>query len=171
VSHVEETHAAFKEVFLAISKQDYLHFRQKPPTQRPKSAFFKHIEDQTSRDPVEIWKMGEKRKNQPDFRSFVDEIKKPPPDTCVICMDAFTKPVKLRKCNHTFCRECIMDFFSMKSACPVCNCIYGTIYGDQPTNGTATIYLDNTTSLPGHKGGTYIIVYDFPNGTQEVFIN
>ncbi|XP_062598992.1 uncharacterized protein LOC134260456 [Saccostrea cucullata] len=167
VSYVESTNTAFTNTFLAMSKQDYVRSRQKPPTQKPTAENPKYQEElNKALSPVDIWKMDGKRKSGPDLKTFIVDLKKLPPENCVICMDTFTNPVKLRKCNHAFCKQCITDFFSFKSACPVCNTTYGTIYGDQPRNGTATIYLEKT-SLPGHKDGTYTILYDFPDGIQE----
>jgi hypothetical protein len=88
--------------------------------------------------------------------------------TCVICMDdVLTDPVQLKNCKHEFCRECIMEYLSHKSACPVCNTLYGEMFGNQPENGTAKVYKDDTP-LPGFKCGTFIIHYEFPDGHQSV---
>lgn len=87
---------------------------------------------------------------------------------CVICMDdVLTDPVQLKDCNHEFCRECIMEYLSHKSACPVCNTLYGEMFGNQPENGTAKVYEDDA-SLPGSRCGTLIIHYEFPDGHQSV---
>lgn len=88
--------------------------------------------------------------------------------TCVICMDdELTEPVRMKICKHEFCRECITEFLSQKPACPVCNMVYGEMYGDQPVDGVAKIYKDDDP-LPGYTCGTLIIHYEFPNGRQTV---
>ncbi|XP_061194887.1 protein mono-ADP-ribosyltransferase PARP14-like isoform X2 [Saccostrea echinata] len=85
---------------------------------------------------------------------------------CVICMDdELTDPVLLKDCKHEFCRECITEYLYHKSACPVCNTVYGEMYGNQPENGTATVYLDDAC-LPGYSCKTLIIHYEFPDGNQ-----
>lgn len=90
-------------------------------------------------------------------------------ENCVICLCEMTDPVQLNRCKHTFCLECITGFFQTKPSCPVCGYVYGMIYGDQPDDGTASIYIDHT-SLPGYEGDqTYVIIYEFPKGKQKVF--
>ncbi|XP_062613013.1 uncharacterized protein LOC134274799 [Saccostrea cucullata] len=85
---------------------------------------------------------------------------------CVICMDdEMTDPVQLKDCQHEFCRECITEYLHHKSACPVCNTVYGEMYGNQPGSGTAIVYLDDA-SLPGYSCKTLIINYEFPDGNQ-----
>ena len=49
--------------------------------------------------------------------------------TCIICQDIFTDPVKLLKCGHTFCKNCINDYTksqkNQKSInCPNCRMPY-----------------------------------------------
>lgn len=86
---------------------------------------------------------------------------------CIICLDEMTKPVAFTKCHHCFCEECIFEYFTMKPACPVCNTVYGELYGSQPLNGEAHIFKDKR-SLPGYpRTETFIINYVFPNGYQE----
>lgn len=88
--------------------------------------------------------------------------------TCIICMDdELTEPVRMKLCKHEFCRECITEFLSQKPACPVCNMVYGEMYGDQPVDGVAKIYKDEDP-LPGYTCGTLIIHYEFPDGRQTV---
>ncbi|KAL1520225.1 hypothetical protein AB1Y20_023695 [Prymnesium parvum] len=52
----------------------------------------------------------------PDFSPLGDELK------CPICMDLFEAPHSL-PCQHSFCRECIMESFRLRSKmqCPICN--------------------------------------------------
>lgn len=88
--------------------------------------------------------------------------------TCIICMDdELTEPVRMKLCKHEFCRECITEYLSQKPACPVCNMVYGEMYGDQPVDGVAKIYKDEDP-LPGYTCGTLIIHYEFPHGRQTV---
>ncbi|XP_062613012.1 uncharacterized protein LOC134274798 [Saccostrea cucullata] len=84
---------------------------------------------------------------------------------CIICMDEkMEDPVKLKTCGHSFCRECIKDYFLHKSACPICNTVYGDMFGNQP-EGTAKIYTDKAP-LPEFSCPTIIIDYDIPDGVQ-----
>lgn len=85
--------------------------------------------------------------------------------TCVVCMDTeMEDPVMLNKCHHQFCRNCIKDYFSQKPICPVCNTVYGELFGNQPP-GTATVYKDDA-SLPEFSCPTIIIDYKIPDGIQ-----
>ena len=89
-------------------------------------------------------------------------------EQCVVCMDEADDPVILKDCSHKFCRDCIMEYLQRKPACPVCNQVYGEVYGDQPVNGKAVVYQDST-SLPGYEQTkTWIISYEFPDGNQTV---
>ena len=37
---------------------------------------------------------------------------------CTICLEKYTNPVNLSKCNHTFCRKCIEKVHPKQ--CPIC---------------------------------------------------
>nr|XP_022342310.1 uncharacterized protein LOC111136032 [Crassostrea virginica] len=97
-----------------------------------------------------------------DISSHVENAE---PSMCIICMDGeMEDPVKLKNCQHKFCRNCIEECFSRKPVCPVCSTVYGEIFGNQPP-GTATVYLDSN-SLPGYDCSTIIIHYEIPDGMQ-----
>ncbi|XP_062614141.1 uncharacterized protein LOC134275875, partial [Saccostrea cucullata] len=101
------------------------------------------------------------------FTDFIKQSENAEDNTCIICMDEMTKPVEFTRCHHQFCEECIAGYFSVKPVCPVCNVVYGKLYGIQPANGEAKIFKD-TKSLPGFpKTETFIISYEFPDGKQE----
>lgn len=101
----------------------------------------------------------------PDNDDFVSEDSSL---ACVICMDTeMEDPVILKKCHHQFCRDCIEDYFSHKPICPVCNAVYGDLFGNQPS-GTATVYKDYA-SLPEFSCSTLIIDYNIPDGKQTVY--
>ncbi|XP_060069510.1 uncharacterized protein LOC132549586 [Ylistrum balloti] len=88
-------------------------------------------------------------------------------DGCIICMDTFDEPVKLKKCGHMFCKDCISESFKQKPVCPVCTTVYTVVQGDQPVDGIACVYEENS-SLPGYSGNkTLIINYVFSDGTQD----
>ena len=96
----------------------------------------------------------------------VDKVENEP-SMCIICMDdEMEDPVKLKNCQHKFCRNCIEEHFSHKPVCPVCSTVYGEIFGNQPP-GSATVYLDSN-SLPGFDCSTIIIHYEIPDGKQTV---
>lgn len=45
-------------------------------------------------------------------------------------MDDFTEPKRLDKCGHTYCTDCIEQYFKLvKPQCPCCFTIYGEIRG------------------------------------------
>ncbi|UJR18325.1 hypothetical protein I4U23_005227 [Adineta vaga] len=39
---------------------------------------------------------------------------------CIICQQPFVKPMIGTKCGHTFCQECIQNWYSGNSSCPSC---------------------------------------------------
>ena len=88
-------------------------------------------------------------------------------DQCPICMDAFTKPKKL-KCGHQFCTKCIDSAFTHKSVCPICGEVYGVLKGNQP-DGKMSVSNDYSAQLPGYpQAGVIVINYHFNDGTQGV---
>ena len=99
-----------------------------------------------------------------ETRTGTDDTDEP---DCVVCMCPMDDPMELTKCRHTFCRDCITGYFRMKSTCPICGTVYGSLQGDQPVDGTATVYEDKTP-LPGYSCATMIISYEFQDGKQEV---
>lgn len=49
-------------------------------------------------------------------------------DTCSICLDKCNRKVKL-KCNHSFCKSCIYNWFIVNDTCPNCRteCLYSEL--------------------------------------------
>jgi hypothetical protein len=41
-------------------------------------------------------------------------------ELCPICMDSFTRPVKMRRCWHKFCDHCIRSLLAQIDICPAC---------------------------------------------------
>lgn len=39
---------------------------------------------------------------------------------CPICNDPFRSPVNCIQCGHTFCEECIQQWYQQQTSCPVC---------------------------------------------------
>lgn len=90
-----------------------------------------------------------------------------PDELCVICMDEFTAPVRLKTCGHVFCKMCIVDAAKHKPVCPVCTVAFGSVQGNQPDGEMRLMW--ESISLPGYpQSGTYIINYVFPSGKQRV---
>ncbi|UJR23811.1 hypothetical protein I4U23_026787 [Adineta vaga] len=91
-------------------------------------------------------------------------------DRCAICLDDCTEPKRLDKCGHTFCKECIDQYFqAIKPQCPCCFTIYGDIRGNQPENGRM-VHIITRHHLPGferNSNGTIQITYTFPDGIQD----
>lgn len=170
VSFNEATYQAFLKVFLDFSADEFRNSRECPPTKRPLSASMREKKEKWQAcAPAAIWKMEEQNQSDTDLKNHV---RKPLPnaddDNCIICLNTFENPIEFKKCHHAFCQDCIGEFFSLKPVCPICNTVYGKIYGDQPKTGTATIYKEQTP-LPGEKcRETWVIFYDFLDGCQEV---
>ena len=41
---------------------------------------------------------------------------------CSICFHEVVDPVTIVFCQHAFCYKCLLRWFSIRSACPLCNC-------------------------------------------------
>lgn len=173
VSFNEETHMAFTKVFLDVSANDFHNSRDPPPTKRPLSASVRLLgEKQEVSAPVGIWKMEEPNQDTRDFKKYLTSpMSDTDDDDCIICLRPFVNPVSLKSCHHLFCEECISEFFSQKPVCPICNTMYGKIYGDQPKNGTATISKEKIQLPEEDCKDTWVIMYEFPDGKQEVVIH
>ena len=91
------------------------------------------------------------------------------PDPCSICMDIPTNSITLEKCKHTFCKECIEQYFKkIQPNCPSCGIMYEKLPGNQPRNGTMRI-TRSKSGLSGYEGyGTITIHYTINAGIQEV---
>lgn len=79
-------------------------------------------------------------------------------------MDYPTNPKKLEKCGHTFCKECIDEYFHYKLDCPSCDNIQMKVTGDQPP-GSISIEKPYTTGI---YGGMIHVKFMFEDGYQEV---
>lgn len=170
VSFKEETNRAFTKVFLDISANNFQNSREPPQMKQPLSASLRRAEEKREASAsFDIWKMEEPNQDSRNLRNyFTSPMSNTEEDDCIICLRPFINPVSLKSCHHIFCKECISEFFSQKPVCPICNTMYGKIYGDQPKNGTATIFKEKT-QLPGEDcKDTWVIMYDFPDGKQEV---
>ncbi|XP_061413288.1 probable E3 ubiquitin-protein ligase DTX3 [Lethenteron reissneri] len=98
--------------------------------------------------------------------SIANPIQKNNQDTCPICMDDFTNKTSLKRCKHSFCKECIDQAMKSKSVCPICQTVYGKLEGDQPKDASMKV-TNYYTTLPGYeKYGTITIYYDVPSGRQ-----
>ncbi|XP_007890397.1 E3 ubiquitin-protein ligase DTX3L [Callorhinchus milii] len=87
--------------------------------------------------------------------------------TCPVCLDEINERETLKKCKHSFCRECIKAAFRVKSACPICGEVYGELMGNQPQAGTMKSYTTGI-HLPGYeKYDTIVINYAIPDGIQQ----
>ncbi|XP_060557380.1 uncharacterized protein LOC132717825 [Ruditapes philippinarum] len=86
-------------------------------------------------------------------------------DFCSICRDSHTNPKTLKKCSHSFCTDCIDEYFKIKPECPNCFVAYGVIKGNQPEG-----YMSDSISkvkLPGYEQyNTIVVSYGFSDGTQ-----
>lgn len=93
---------------------------------------------------------------------------------CPICVSSLVKKnaVKLSKCRHTFCKECIMRWFKTRPTCPICTMAYGLITGMQPL-GTMNVRIlpaGSPEELQGYPNTEIIqIFYNFPSGIQVIY--
>ncbi|XP_072427740.1 E3 ubiquitin-protein ligase DTX3L [Chiloscyllium punctatum] len=86
--------------------------------------------------------------------------------TCPICLEEIENRETLKKCKHSFCKDCINVAFKTKSACPICGELYGEIIGTQPEGGKMSS-RNMQMSLPGYeKFETIEIHYTIPDGIQ-----
>lgn len=97
---------------------------------------------------------------------------------CPICVGSLCEKnaVRLSKCSHTYCKECITKWFQNKPTCPLCTKAYGLITGMQPS-GTMSIRFipsgsnEAASGLEGFPGIDIIqIRYNMPNGIQVLFL-
>ncbi|XP_010875264.2 E3 ubiquitin-protein ligase DTX3L isoform X1 [Esox lucius] len=88
-------------------------------------------------------------------------------EICPICLNTSEETDKITlKCEHSFCRGCLMQAFNTKPVCPTCGVVYGKLEGTQPTGGTMTIRKESSP-LPGYENyGTITIKYHINNGIQ-----
>ncbi|XP_013419977.1 uncharacterized protein LOC106180514 isoform X2 [Lingula anatina] len=85
---------------------------------------------------------------------------------CPICMDTFTERQDLKRCGHSFCKECLSRALKIQNKCPICGDLLGEQRGNQP-KGTMSVSYERE-SLPGYEGSdTIVIDYDFPSGKQK----
>lgn len=56
-----------------------------------------------------------KSNNVPHIRDLDDT-------TCPICLSPFTNPVTIVSCCHAFCHACLMKWYRVRIACPLCKC-------------------------------------------------
>ncbi|KAH3789919.1 E3 ubiquitin-protein ligase DTX3L-like [Dreissena polymorpha] len=87
-------------------------------------------------------------------------------DFCCICRDEHNDPKVLPKCSHSFCTDCIDEYFKIKPQCPMCFTAYGVITGNMP-QGDMSDYVSTKVKLSGYESiGTIVIHYSFADGTQ-----
>lgn len=58
--------------------------------------------------------------------------------TCAICQDAVTCATRIRACGHCFHSQCIQEWFSMNTRCPICRHDIRDL-----RRGSATTHNDN----------------------------
>lgn len=93
-----------------------------------------------------------------------------PEETCCICLEPMVKSQRatLKKCKHSFCKDCLKQAFEIKPVCPTCGMIYGALKGTQPEGGKMKITYEDDY-LPGYKQyKTIVIHYVIPDGIQGV---
>lgn len=79
---------------------------------------------------------------------------------CAICTDDIKDVVEL-ECSHEFCRECIMEWFKQKHACPVCRAI-SQKFPDVVSLGIGFEYEDFTAR------NNYIGEYDLTDSSDSI---
>lgn len=128
-------------------------------------------------------------KQEPEqvIRSYTEELKTPPDEDCIICMEKLSlasgysdvtdsKTVGplavgcLARCRHAFHLLCLLAMYSNGNKdgslqCPSCKAIYGEKTGTQPHGRMEVFHCQ--MPLPGHEDcGTILIVYNIPHGIQ-----
>lgn len=169
VNFNDNTNRAFFNIFLQQSTETYKNARPLPPTARPSLANENpKLASSTKRDkPLYEWYMEPKTESQTDVKEFIKKPTEKPENNCVICLEPIENPMELKQCHHVFCEDCISDFLSRQPRCPICNVVYGKLYGDQP-EGVAKIFKEKHP-LPGYDSSdTWVISYEFCDGFQKV---
>ena len=63
--------------------------------------------------------------------------------TCAICQEAVTCATRIRACGHCFHSQCIHEWFSMNTRCPICrHDIRDLRRGNTTTNNDNRVYSD-----------------------------
>lgn len=63
--------------------------------------------------------------------------------TCAICQEAVTCATRIRACGHCFHSQCIHEWFSMNTRCPICrHDIRDLRRGNSTTNNDNRVYSD-----------------------------
>lgn len=66
-------------------------------------------------DPVAVVPTAEQ------IQTAVEQVAVAPDTVCAICQEPITTTAsRIRHCNHCFHRECISEWFTMNSRCPMC---------------------------------------------------
>lgn len=90
--------------------------------------------------------------------------------SCKICsedtlrLDEF---VKFKNCEHQVCRTCFKEIKEKVPKCPFCQKWFDKPIGNQPKDGKMTSKI-LPASLPGYTNRTIEIIYDFPDGIQQL---
>lgn len=89
---------------------------------------------------------------------------------CTICQYGLSQTsdvMKVKRCQHSFCRECILRHLHNSRKCPSCQVPIGEPQGKSPS-GTLTIVVDPTRSCEGHSDvGRIQITYNIFGGNQK----
>mmetsp|Transcript_326 Transcript_326/g.920 ORF Transcript_326/g.920 Transcript_326/m.920 type:complete len:570 (+) Transcript_326:710-2419(+) len=99
-------------------------------------------------------------------------------DVCPICLDPFKdyendksdKVAVLKKCGHTFCKDCIAEALSRNNKCPSCRVVLGHVRGQMPS-GKMTV-TKSSMKCKGYKNcrGSFVISYEIPAAVQRLYM-
>jgi len=111
-----------------------------------------------------------------DIIEIVDDLAEE--TDCSICLDSLKENpdpsesiARLSKCRHVFHNACLGLALRSRSACPLCNMVYGTMTGNMP-KGSMVVKHYGAGDIPidGYDSssiGTIVIHYHFPSGVQD----
>ncbi|KAK3610487.1 hypothetical protein CHS0354_016676 [Potamilus streckersoni] len=146
---------------------DKSHVQSKCVEQVNKSDELNEIRDEEDMDTTENVASYDPETNHPLKPQKMNEDEEDKNNVCAICLDTCDDPVKIKRCGHLFCKDCIDTQLQYKPVCPVCGTIYGVITGNQP-KGQMTQQIDKHHDLEGYKGfGIIEITYHIPGGIQR----
>jgi hypothetical protein len=88
-------------------------------------------------DPVPVVPTSEQIESATDTHVHVVDT------TCAICQDTVNLATRIRDCGHSFHAQCIQEWFTMNTRCPICrHDIRDLRHGETNTNNANRVYPD-----------------------------
>ncbi|KAL7551605.1 hypothetical protein ACHAWF_014798 [Thalassiosira exigua] len=93
-------------------------------------------------------------------------------ETCIVCMEKLNKSddlLKVKRCQHIFCRDCILQNLQHSRKCPSCQVLIGEPQGKSPS-GQMLISIDRSIHCAGYSNANTIVIhYILSRGKQQEY--